>query len=121
MAIPPTAQKFAGVLDPNEELDYLARAGTLLEVGEAIQSYNLTVLPEGVALGLTIMSGAGRDHGLNDTATGVDMWLTIDPSFKGNAAFNAAGTALPLHLNLVTDSVPARIRDRTFLVQVAQQ
>ncbi len=121
MAIPPTAPKFTNTLDPNEEMDFLLNCSGLLEAGETIDSYTLTVLSEGVALGLTIMTGDGRDHAANGAATGVDLWLTIDDAYKTNAAFEGAGIALPLHINIVTNSLPARTRDRTFLVQVAQQ
>lgn len=121
MAIPPTAETFAQTLDPQEELDFSINCAGLLELGEEIASYTLTVLAEGVALGLTIMSGSGRDHGLNDESNGVDFWLTIDPGYQANVAFEGAGTALPLHVQFETNSTPARTRERTFLVQVAQQ
>lgn len=121
MAIPPTAVKFAGTLDPQEELDFAINCVGLLEAGETIASYTLTVLAEAVALGLTIMSGGGRNHALNDSDAGIDLWLTIAPGFQANAAFDGAGTPLPLHVQFETDSSPARTRERTFLVQVAQQ
>ena len=120
MAVPPSAQSFAGSLDPHEELDFLLDCGPLLESGEEIVGYTLTVLAEGVALGLTIMSGSGRDHELVGNNRAVRFWATIDAAYKSNAGFAGSGTSLPLEIALVTNSDPARIRNRTFLIEVAQ-
>jgi hypothetical protein len=120
MAIPPTAAKFARVLDPHEELDWMAPCSPLLELGEQIDSFEVVVLPEAAALGLTIMSGSGRDIALAENDTGIVMWLTIDDAFVGDAAFEGAGTALGMEVTIVTNSTPPRTRNRTFVVQVAQ-
>ena len=127
MAIPPTAVSFTATLDPHEELDFVINCGGLLEVGEEITSYTLTPLAEAVALGLTIMSGSGRDHALitgdatYDDNTAVRLWLEIDDTDEGDASFDAAGVSLPVEIEFVTNSSPARTRQRTVLVKVAQQ
>lgn len=125
MATPPTAKTFTAMLDPHEEIDWLADCSDILEAAEQIDTYTLTVLAEAVALGFTIMSGSGRDHakaavdGTSDK--GVLYWATIDSAYQANAAFDGTGTSLPVELEIVTNSSPARTRQRTFLTKVAQQ
>jgi hypothetical protein len=119
MAIPPTAKSFGRVLDPHEEKDYGINLGLLLQPGEEIDSYELTLLPEAVAAGLEIMEGEGRDHALFLDNTGVKFWLTIADEEKTNAIFDGAGASLPLEITVVTDSTPPRTRQRTFLATVA--
>ena len=123
MAISPAAETFADALDPQEELDFRIELADLLEDGEAIDAANWTleVLAESSALGLTVMSGGGRDPVLSDSDTAVTFWLKIDPAFQDNAAFGSGGTALPLRITAQTDAVPPRKRQRTFRVKVAQQ
>lgn len=127
MAIPPTAVSFAATLDPHEELDFIINASGLLEVGEEISSYTLTPLAEAVALGLTIMSGSGRDHALitGDAVysdnTAIRLWLEIADLDEADVAFDGQGVSLPIEVELVTNSIPARTRQRTILVKVAQQ
>jgi len=118
MATPATAKNI-GTLDPNEELDFLVPLAPVLEPGEEIASYTLELLPEAVALGLTIMTGSGRDHALALENTAIYFWLNIDPDFIGNAAFDG-GIALPMQVTAITNSDPARKRQRTFLVSVVQ-
>ena len=120
MAIPADAARFTRALDPHEELDFLAPCEPLLETGETIASYTLSVTAEGALLGLTIMSGAGRDHGLTNGNTAVKFWLTIDALEKDDVAFDA-GAALPLLLTFETSSTPSRTRQRTMLITVRQQ
>lgn len=121
MAIPPTAMRFARVLDPTEVLDYGISLTNILEPGEQIASYLLELFPEATALGLTIMSGTGRDHALFNGNTGIRFWLTIDESERENPIFEGGGIPLPMRITADTNSDPGRVRQRTFLVPVAQQ
>lgn len=123
MAIPPTATAFEASLDPHEEMDFIIPCGPLLETadGEEVASYTLTVLAEAAALGLTIMSGSGRDHALMAGNTDILLWLTIAGAYQSNAAFDGSGTSLPIEVEIVTNASPARRRQRTVLVRVAQQ
>lgn len=125
MATPPTAKTFAAMLDPHEEIDWLLDCSDILEAAEQIDTYSITVLAEAVALGFTIMSGSGRDHAKAPVAgtadKGVLFWSTIDGAYQANAAFDGSGTSLPVELEIVTNSTPARTRQRTFLTKVAQQ
>lgn len=121
MPTPPTAFAFEDGLDPHEELDFVIPCGPILEDGEEIDSYTLTVLAESAALGLTIMSGGGRDHELVEDNTAIALWLEIADAYKTNAAFDGTGASLPMEVTLVTNSAPARTRQFTCLVPVAQK
>ena len=123
MAISPAAPIFADTLDPHEEPDFKVEFGDMLEAGEAIDDADwiLEVLPEAAALGLTVMSGNGRDAALSNGDTAVIFWLSIDPAYRGNAAFDGAGIELPLRITTQTSSSPSRKRQRTFQVRVAQR
>ncbi len=121
MAIPPTATAFSQGIDPHEELDFIIPCGPVLEADEEINSYTLTPLAEAVALGLTIMSGGGRDHNLIESNRSILMWLEIDDAHKTNPAFDGAGVRLPMEVTIVTNSNPARTRQFTALVPVMQK
>jgi len=124
MAIPPTAFRWTQAMDPADTVDYVVEVGGasgLLDIpaGEGIASYTLTLGAEAVALGLTI--GTGGYAITQPTSTSYRIWFSINISYQSNAAFDGAGSALPLVLKITTDSSPARIRERTLLLQVAQQ
>lgn len=123
MAVPLTTDMFADTLDPHEELDFKIELADMLETDETIDPANwaLEVPPESAALGLAIMSGAGRDAALADSDTAITFWLAIDPAFRDNPAFDSAGTALPLRITAHTSASPPRTRQRTFRIKVAQQ
>ena len=123
MAIPSTAVAFGQPMDPQEELDFQIDVAGLLEVGEDVASsgWTLAVLAESAALGLTIMTGSGRDPSFDIVTDKLRFWLKIDIAFQTNAAWDGAGTSLGLVLTATTNSVPARKRQRTFTVTVVQQ
>lgn len=123
MTIPSTAAKFPAIMDPHEELDWRVPFETILEDGEAVAvgAWVLETLPEAAALGLTIMTGSGRDPELTVDGRGLLFWATIDPAFQDNAAFDDAVVYLPLRVTFPTDALPARKRQRTFLIGVSQQ
>lgn len=120
MATPPTAQAFDQTLDPHEELDFLIDCSSLLDGGEKIASYTLTLYAESIAHGLEIMSGGGRDDALANDSTAILLWFEISDPDETDVDFDGAGVSLPVDLVFVTNSTPARTRNRTFLVKVAQ-
>lgn len=125
MAIPPTAIKFAGPIDPQEVLDYVFPMTPVLEAGEQIDpaDWSLILLAEAVALGLEIIEGDPEfpDPALTEGNTAIRAWFRIDQGFAGNAAFQGAGISLPMAVTLETTSSPSRTRQRTFLMTVAEQ
>lgn len=122
MSTPPTAEKFGKPLDPHEELDWRLNCYSILEDGEAIATgtWTLEVLTEATALGLTIMTGSGRDPELISGSRSIVFWTNIDALYQGNAAFDGAGTSLPMRLTFESDALPARKRQRTFIINSAQ-
>lgn len=123
MSIPASAEVFADKLDPHEELDWRLNCYSILEDGEAIATgtWTLEILSEGTALGLEIMTGGGRDPALLTDARALVFWLTVDPLFQDDASFDDGGLNLPMRITFESDALPARKRQRTFLVPVAQQ
>ena len=121
MAVPPTAGRFSGSLDPSEELDFEIRFSSLLESGEKVARFTLALLPEAVAMGLMIMAGEGRDLRLIDEGEAISFWLTVDPQYRENVEFTGGGIPIPMELTIVTTSLPPRTRQRTLLVSVVQQ
>ena len=120
MAYPTLAQAISDNIDPKEEIDIVLDCTDLLEEGEQIDpGYTLTVLAESVALGLTIMSGGGYDQDLIEGDRMIRIWVTIDPLFQTDAAFDAV-TLLPVELTFETNSTPPRTRQRTFLIPFVQ-
>lgn len=121
MPIPPNAFQWSQPMDPADEIDYVVDVAGLLDVagGEAIASYTLTLGAEAVALGLTIGTGAYAVS--QPSSTSYKIWFSIDPAFQSNSAFGGQGALLPMTIKITTNSSPARIRERTLVLQVAQQ
>jgi phage tail tape-measure protein len=124
MALPPNASAWTQEMDPADIVDYqvtLAGTGGLLETGETIASYTLTMSAEGAALGVTIGSVGSYAPSLINSSTGVKLWLSVGSGFQSNAAFSGTGVSVGIELTVVTNSSPARTRQRTLVVKVAQQ
>lgn len=127
MATPPTAILWPDTMDPSEELDWIADLSTMLEQGEAAESYTVELSPEAIDAGLVIMTGSGRDHhlitGADDRAdnTAILLWLKIAPASQEDPMFSGSGTAFPIEVTFLTNSVPSRKRQRTYVLRVAQR
>lgn len=122
MTFPASAAAFDVVMDPNEVLDFKLNAGGLLESGEVIATgtWTLELLPEAIALGLTIMTGGGLDPALLADNRTIYFWLNVDALFVGNAAYDD-GVSLPLRITFQSDALPPRTRQRTFVVNLVSQ
>lgn len=120
--VPNSPAAFSATLDPHEVLDWKIPCGPMLEVGEQIASYVLTFYPESIALGLTLMAGSGRDPALSPDGRDItNLWFAIDNAFKTNAAFDGAGSRLPIDVFFRTTSSPYRERNFTALLPVRQK
>lgn len=122
MPIPINAFKFTDPMDPKDNIDFLlslSGVGGILEAGETIASYTLALRPESTALGLTI--GTGSYAPSNPTASQILFWLSVDPTFQANTSYDGAGVILGVEVTITTTSTPARVRQRTVAIQVAQQ
>lgn len=119
MPIPSTAFVWGYAMDPSDVVDFTFDVAGLLEAGEAVASYTLTLGAESVALGLVI--GTGPYAPVLVSGTEYRIWLSVNSTFQSNVAFDGAGSSLPIVLQVITDSAPARTRERTLVVKVAQQ
>lgn len=128
MALPVTAQAFAQALDPSDLVDFHvivsqgepdAKIPTVLLLGEAIADYSLALTPEAAAIGLSIVERAGYQNRLVGNV--LSLWLEVDASMRGAAIFNGAGVTVAIELTMTTTSDPARIKQRSFLVRIANQ
>lgn len=106
-------------IDPYDVSDFSVDCTGILEEGEAIANFSLVTLAQSELLGLQIKSGAGYSPVINGNV--ITMWLGILESEQGNPAFSGAGVTLPLELNITTNSVPARKKQRTLAVRVVQK
>jgi hypothetical protein len=119
--VPEDAFLFADPIDPTDRLDWLTTLDGpegILETGETIASYTLTVTAEAAALGLEI--GTATYAPTNPTNVSIKFWLECNSSFQNNAAFNADGLALGVELTVITSSTPPRRRQRTLAWMVKQ-
>lgn len=121
MAIPLNTTLFPGVQqDPRDRVDYLVDCSKgLLENAETIASYTITLRPEAAALGMMI-SSAPYAPSMPSSST-IKFWIEFDPTYQSNVAFDGAGQTLGVEIEIVTNNVPARRRQRTVGIQVAQQ
>lgn len=122
MTIPLYTAKFTQPLNPlGDKVDFIYDAsGRLLEVGETISGYTITLSAASIAAGLVLGSGVYAPS-LMPSLTQVKFWLSIDPAHAGDAGFVAPGIWLDMILAITTSNSPARIRDRTLAVRVCQE
>lgn len=127
MANPATARAFAQALDPEDEADFYvfvnqgapdATPAPVLLPGEWIASYSLTLSAEAAAVGLEIVADGARAPQL--VGNRLEIWLTVADEMRGNAAFAGAGITVGISLTIVTTADPARTKERTFLVRIAE-
>lgn len=122
MPLPVDTAIFGDKVDPTDVIDWLLKlSGELLRPGEQVASYTLSPTAEFVALGGEIMSGGGRDMTLIEGNTQLLFWTQIAAGYQQDAAFAGEGVTLGLVLTVVTNNNPARTRQRTFAIKVAQR
>lgn len=111
-------------LDPSEKLDYEANFGgddkPLLEVAETIATFTIAVTAAAAALGLQVESIAPYAPALTADSKGIKLWLSVASGLQSSGAFDA-GVALGVIVTVVTNSNPARTRQRTWVATVRQQ
>ncbi len=117
MALPTDVKVFAETLGPYDTVEFNVNATPLLESGEAISSYSVTVPTESSLLGLTVNTTGGYTTSI--TSNVIKFWLSIDVAHQTDSAFTTAGgVKLPLEISVTTDSTPARKKKRTVAVTV---
>lgn len=125
MPLPSSPIAWEGTMDPADVVDFvmsLAGDAPLLDLdnGEEIAGYTLTVLPEGVALGLEIGTASYAPE-LIEGNTGVKLWLSVDGGSQADSAYSGGGVELGVVGKFVTNSSPPRTYERTWAVKVLQR
>ncbi len=118
MTIPVGTKVFAESMDPFDIVDFQVDLQDLLEQGENIATAVLTLPTESSLLGLTINTSGGYSTTLISKT--LKFYLSVTDSEQSNAVFSA-GVILPIEVRVVTDSIPARKKQRTIAVQVVQR
>jgi len=117
------AISWEGEMDPSEvldfEMDWASGAEPVLLSGEEIASFSLALTASAAAHGLQIKSGGAYDPVRSVGNTTLLLWLQVDPAEVNNTAF-IEGIALGVEATIVTNSSPARTRQRTWEVTVKQ-
>lgn len=125
MANPPNAFIFSRPIDPADtefftiELTQGLTGTELLVPGENVASFSLSVTAEAVAAGLQIKTGSGYATTLN--ALQITFWACVGVSHQADAGFSGTGLALGIELTITTDATPPRVKQKTVVIQVAQQ
>ena len=124
MANPPSAiasRLFKRQLDPaNRDLRRvtLKQDGSFLFPNEGVASYTLAPSAEAVAAGLKVETDAWAPA-LNGLV--LDFYLSVVPGMQGASAFGGTGMQLGVEATFVTDAVPPRTLQVTFVQEVANQ
>jgi hypothetical protein len=108
-------------MDPTDQVDYLARfdgPAPVLEADETIASYTVELMPEAAGAGLIVSQGGGRDPALVD-GKAISLWFEVDVAKRESGIF-AKGIAAGVVFTIITTAIPARRRQRTFVLTVAQ-
>lgn len=114
MPIPAGAVAWAQPLDPSDRADFVVQLGALLTGEEIIATATATLLPEAVALGLTIIEDEAHGPSIADD-TNLEMWFEVEEEFRDNAAF-VGGADLPIEITITTDG--DRQFQRTMVLRV---
>ncbi len=125
MPNPLTAKTFEQAMDPADVVDFKLTIsqgdddGDMLQSGENVASYTLTATAEAVAAGLQVLQSGGRQPALVGNL--LQFWLSVQSMLQSASLFGGAGVQLAIELTVVTTATPARTRQRTILITVAQQ
>ena len=133
------AVEWKGRLDPGELVKFVADFASanletgqepVLNNGEVIDEIiSVSATPEAAALGLTIDASAEREPALisvdsegNESvgATSIRIWLSVDPAFQSDPAFDGDGLPLGIVCTVWIAGAPRARRERTFNARVAQ-
>lgn len=120
MAIPATTLVFEETMDPYDITDYVVDTSDLLENLEAVDDFTINIVAESALLGLTLGTGS-RAPSIDGTNKLITMWLSVDDAQQQNSQFSGAGVVLPIEVNITTNSVPSRRKQRTVAVRVVQR
>ncbi len=119
MPAPTAAVAFQAVMDPSDRVDFIARFASLLEEGELIDTVSIALYPEAVALGFSILEGAGLGPSIiNNDA--VLFWVEVEAGMREGSQFNS-GARMPIEFTITTNATPFRRFQRTLIITVVHQ
>jgi len=125
MALPPNAKAMTRPMDPADIVDFqvvLSQGSddnSFLTPTESVQTYAVALTAEAVAAGLQIVTTGGYATTL--VGNTITFWLSVSSGQQSSANFAGSGLTLGIELTITTNSVPARTKQRTVTVNVAQQ
>lgn len=124
MAIPSTAVRFGGSMDPGDWRPYEMDFSPLLDVsaGEQIDpaTFALTMSAEGVALGVQMDAAGDRAPALIDGGTGIRFYLSVDPAQQSAPAFDV-GVSVAVVSVIRTTATPFNRYERTWVVPIVNR
>ena len=118
MPLPSNVTTWADAMDPRDIQNFKIDCSTFLDDGENVNTYTLSLMSDAVLAGLNIGTGA---YAPSIAANKINIWFNITDANQQDEMFYGGGTNLPLVIEVVTTSIPARRRERTFAVKVQQQ
>jgi hypothetical protein len=118
MPIPSGATVWAQPLDPSDRADYVVGLGALFTGEEVIDVAQVTLMPEAVALGLTILEDEDHGPSIADD-TNIELWFEVEEEFRDNVLF-LGGVDLPVEITVTTTATPPRRFQRTVVLKVVQ-
>ena len=111
-------QIFATPLDPDETRDFVINCSNLLEAGETIASFSLTLSTEAITAGLVLGTGlSAPSTAASDTQ--IVFWLSVTAP-PAPEDFASPGTLYNIEVEIITSNASARTYQRTVAVRVAQ-
>ena len=120
MTVPLYAIQWPLPLSPSEQDDFVFEGlGWILEAGETIAAYALTLGADAIAAGLTVGTGAFSPS--QPSPTSIKFWFSIAAAHIADAAFAAPGVIVSMTLSITTNNSPSRTRFRTLALQICQE
>lgn len=119
MPIPKNTLVFEETMDPSDLIDFVIDCAPLLESGEDVASYALTLPAESLLLGLTLETTNPYQTELVNKK--LRFWTSIALDKRANTIFDNDGTVLPIEVSITTNSIPPRRRQRTVGIKVVQR
>lgn len=118
--IPAGAILWSPPFDPSDRDWAIAQFGPGLVGEEIIETATVTLLPEAVALGLTVLRNNIHGPWIADDSN-IEMWFEIEEGMRENVAFRS-GADLPVEITIVSDPDELwRRLQRTFVLRVIHQ
>lgn len=118
MAIPKNATAWPSPMDPADYKDYVAEWGAVLQEGETISTFDVTMSAEGIALGVSIDAVTHPPAKVDDDKN-IVMWPMVDPLNQGDAEWDGDGTQVAIEITITTSM--GRDYQKTWVLTVQQQ